>query len=391
MRQCWTGLVLTAAIALTCITSLAHAQPTANDLSYFPVHIGDVWVYKVSSFSPHEPHWVPIDTIRVEITGDSLYPNSKRYFLFENGGSLRVDSTDGRVYALLTYPSSSGSCPDSTEAEVYNLTVDSTFQYYPCPSGGITGGVCTISPLGNERVGMLNLQRQQRVWDCWVLRSVLAQGIGICVKEGGGVSGNQHMLIYARINGTEYWPVELKSFTATSQIDNSVLLNWVTENEVQNHGFTVQRRAADARDEEWSSLAFVPARTTEGHDGTYNYLDHPLQNGGTAGRLQYRLLQHDFDGTVSYLPVAEVQLDAKAIPAQITLYPNPALHGEIINVLLQGSFIGELTLFDALGRELRSIPATRSIEIETDALEPGVYYLRASRENGVHVSKLLIH
>lgn len=79
--------------------SVASAQVSASDLSYFPVHIGDVWVYQVSWFSPNEPHWIPFDTVTVEIIGDSLYPNNKRYFLFNAGIPVRVDSTDGGVYS----------------------------------------------------------------------------------------------------------------------------------------------------------------------------------------------------------------------------------------------------------------------------------------------------
>ncbi len=91
-------LVLLFSLTVLSVTPVA-AQVSATDLSYFPLHIGDVWVYQVSTYTPHEPKWTPRDTIRVEVTGDSLYPNGKRYFVFNSGGPLRVDSTDGRVYA----------------------------------------------------------------------------------------------------------------------------------------------------------------------------------------------------------------------------------------------------------------------------------------------------
>ena len=82
--------------------------------------------------------------------------------------------------------------------------------------------------------------------------------------------GKHYELIYARINGTEYFPVELRSFTASLLQDNSVLLRWVTENEVQNRGFTVQRRAATENESTWKDLGFVEPVVEEGHGGEYS-------------------------------------------------------------------------------------------------------------------------
>ena len=378
-------------VALSFLTmSEASAQASASDLSFFPVHIGDVWVYQVSSYSPHEPRWTPFDTVTVEIVADSVYANNKRYFLFNTGWLVRVDSTDGRVYSPLRSQPQMNGCPDSTEQEVFNLTVDSTFQYLPCPTGGIGMDRCTVIPLGSERVGALNLMRQQRIWGCWYLYSKLSQGIGISLKEGGGVGGNQHLLIYARINGTEYWPVELKSFTATLQRDNSILLNWATENEVQNLGFTVQRRDAERLEEEWTSLAFVPSNVQEGRSGEYTFTDHPIQSGTSGRTLQYRLLQHDYDGSVSHLPVADVQLTPSPVTPHLTLYPNPARTGDVLSVRLHNIPAGKIQLFDALGRHLLSRHISRDATIPTSGLTAGVYFLRLRNNAGIFAGKVLV-
>ncbi|MDT8322489.1 MAG: T9SS type A sorting domain-containing protein [Bacteroidota bacterium] len=368
----------------------AAAQVSATDLSYFPLHTGNVWVYQVSTFAPHEPHWTPRDTIRVEVTGDSLYPNGKRYFVFNTGGPLRVDSTDGRVYAPMPYPPQSNGCPDSTEQEVYNLAVDSTWQYSRCPDGGIVLDPCMVIPLGSERVAALNLMRPQRIWGCWALYSKLAQGIGISLKEGGGVSGNQHLLIYARINGTEYWPVELKSFTATSRVDDGVLLRWETANEVQNLGFTIERREAARSEEEWTRLAFVPSHVQEGSGGEYRYTDYPAQAGVRGPALQYRLLQHDYDGSVAALPVAEVQLAGMPAATGLTLWPNPAPAGEVLHVALPAGQAGALELYDALGRKRLSRNVSSQAALPTAGLSPGMYFLRLRDVKETIVEKVVV-
>jgi hypothetical protein len=346
-------------------------------------------VYQVSSFSPHEPHWVPFDTVTVEITGDSLYPNNKRYYLYNSRRPERVDSTDGRVYSPLGAPHTQNGCPDSTEEEVYDLTVDSTFVYYKC-GDGIGSGPCTISPLGSERVGALNLSRQQRVWHCWVTQSKLAQGIGISQIEGGSISGNQHLLIYARINGTEYWPVELRSFTATLQQDKSVLLRWETENEVQNLGFTVQRRTDGDEQATWTDLAFVAAAAAEGQGGEYSFTHHVAAADAPGSVACYRLRQHDYDGTVTYSPVVEVRLAQPAGLPNIHLYPNPVQVGTAVNIDFEGSHSGDLQLHDVFGRRVLSLPPGGRATIPTEGLAPGIYFLRVSRTSGVAIEKLLL-
>ena len=382
-------LVLLVSLTVLSVTP-ATAQVSATDLSYFPLHIGDVWVYQVSTYTPHEPQWTPRDTIRVEVTGDSLYPNGKRYFVFNTGGPLRVDSTDGRVYTPMPYPPQSNGCPDSTEREVYNLAVDSTFQYFPCPTGRIGMDICTVIPLGSERVGTLNLMRQQRIWGCWYLYSKLSQGIGISLKEGGGVSGNQHLLIYARINGTEYWPVELASFTATVRGDNSVLLRWETANEVQNLGFTIERRDAALPDGEWTSLAFVSSSAQEGRGGEYTFTDYPAQAGVRGPALQYRLLQHDYDGSVNTLPTAEVQLSPVPLAAGLTIWPNPAPAGEVLHVTLPAGQTGAVELYDALGRKRLSRQVSGQAALPTTGFSPGMYFLRLRSANEMVVEKVVI-
>lgn len=382
-------LVLLVSLTVLSVTPVA-AQVSATDLSYFPLHIGDVWVYQVSTYTPHEPKWTPRDTIRVEVTGDSLYPNGKRYFVFNTGEPLRVDSTDGRVYTPMPNPPQSNGCPDSTEQEVYNLTVDSTWQYSRCPDGGTALNPCSVVPLGSERVGALNLSRPQRIWGCWVLYSKLAQGIGISLKEGGGVSGNQHLLIYARINGTEYWPVELASFTAAVRGDNSVLLRWETANEVQNLGFTVQRRDAALSDGEWTSLAFVSSSAQEGRGREYAYTDHPLRTGARGPALQYRLLQHDYDGSVNTLPVAEVQLSPVPVAAGLIIWPNPASAGEVLHVTLPAGQAGALELYDALGRKLLSRNVIGHAALPTADIPPGMYFLRLRSANEMVVENVVI-
>ncbi len=96
---------------------------------------------------------------------------------------------------------------------------------------------------------------------------------------------------------------------------SEVKLDWVTATEVNNKGFSVERKIKEG---DWETLAFVEGygTTTERHN--YTYTDNINQ----TGKVHYRLNQIDFDGGFEYSDILEVNV----IPAEYTLeqnYPNP--------------------------------------------------------------------
>ena len=118
------GILLAIASILALISSAA-AQPTATDLSYYPLHRGNVWLYRVYQWTPQGEQ--PYGWREDRIVADTLLPNGKAGLVFNDGEALRVDSTTGVVHGYLG-TSSPSDCPDTTEYEVLNLSVDSPEQ-----------------------------------------------------------------------------------------------------------------------------------------------------------------------------------------------------------------------------------------------------------------------
>jgi len=59
-------------------------------LNYYPLHIGDKWIYEVYAWSSeHDTNYVFIE----EIIGDTLLSNNKRYFIKNDGYFYRIDTT----------------------------------------------------------------------------------------------------------------------------------------------------------------------------------------------------------------------------------------------------------------------------------------------------------
>lgn len=138
-----------------------------------------------------------------------------------------------------------------------------------------------------------------------------------------GAAGKDNRYGAGRIDAYEAYllalamiPVELSLFNASSN-GSSVTLNWTTETETNNSGFSIERKFVF--NGSWAEVGFVPGFGTTTERKSYNYDDEALR----IGKYSYRLKQIDFDGTVEYSNIIEVDVMA---PGGFSLgqnYPNP--------------------------------------------------------------------
>ena len=138
-------------------------------------------------------------------------------------------------------------------------------------------------------------------------------------------------------------PVELLLFEARLNGTGEVALQWVTESERENEGFTLQRSMNGIQYETIQEIASIGSHT----GGRYKWLDtRPL-----AGVNYYLLSQTDFDGTVQNLGIEAVTVGKTTQILNIS--PNPA-HGGILvlNMNLQDDFAGTLQVLDTDGRQI---------------------------------------
>ncbi len=177
-------------------------------------------------------------------------------------------------------------------------------------------------------------------------------------------------------------PVELSSFTANSN-GSTVTLNWSTETETNNSGFSVERKSAFANS--WNEVAFVPGFGTTTERKSYSYDDENV----SLGKYNYRLKQIDLDGTFEYSNLIEVDVIA---PGGFTLgqnYPNPFNPSTTIEFSVPEVSKVTVTVYSVVG-ELAATLVSGSVEagyhrINFDASElPSgtyIYQLKAVGEN----------
>jgi len=174
-------------------------------------------------------------------------------------------------------------------------------------------------------------------------------------------------------------PVELLSFAAERR-GEAARLNWRTASEKNNDYFGVEV-SVDGRS--YREFARVAGRGNSTTPQDYELYDPALMTYRTD-LVYYRLRQVDTDGTVTYSPVATVQVPFAGFAASAA--PNPLNNdGTRIRISTGAAGPAELAVYDGVGRlmmgrrtELKI--GTNEVDL-TDAgqLASGVYFLKVSQ------------
>ncbi len=162
--------------------------------------------------------------------------------------------------------------------------------------------------------------------------------------------------------GDQSLPVELTSFTARAG-DGQVTLCWVTESEINNDAFLLER-STDG--ESLELLAEIEGHGTVSFRNEYEYVDYQVENWKT---YHYRLADRDYNGvltrhkTITATPnVDGVQKVSEAVIKEYALfpaYPNPfnpqtSIRFNIPNIDNAADEI-RLTVYNALGQKIATL------------------------------------
>lgn len=186
-------------------------------------------------------------------------------------------------------------------------------------------------------------------------------------------------------------PVEFASFSANI-ISGGVQLNWSTATETNNAGFEVQRAVSVKAANgilNWETIGFVKGKGTTTERNSYSFNDKTaLSTVGRNSTLKYRLKQTDFDGTVGYSAVAEVEYDNKTVnDFRVSQnFPNPFNPSTRIDYVLGKDASvgvevytsgGELVRDETLGnKSAGSYSYLLDLGAQSSSLTSGVYLVR---------------
>jgi len=207
--------------------------------------------------------------------------------------------------------------------------------------------------------------------------------------------------IYAsKITSDGVVPVELTTFTAISEKDNSLFLTWSTATEKNNLGFEIQR-SGDKQN--FVKIGFLNGFGTTSEKHSYTFSD----TAPFAGKNFYRLKQIDLDGTVSYSQVIEAGM---ILPQEFSLsqnYPNPFNPATKIKYEIPIVEAGHapsvlLKVYDVLGNEVVTLvnemkqPGSYEVSFNPQQttnhqqLTSGVYFYQLRAGSFVQTRKMIV-
>lgn len=165
-------------------------------------------------------------------------------------------------------------------------------------------------------------------------------------------------------------PIELISFSATTETKGKVVVTWQTASEQNNNFFTIERSSDGLH---YDSIGFTQGSGTTSIITKYSYND----NYPPAGVVYYRLKQTDYDGTSkTFNPVAVTV--AQREHRSIAVYPNP-LRSSTLNVNVPDPDEGVIEVLSAEGNLVlsRAVHESGNVTLEFNPeLQNGVYYVK---------------
>ncbi len=162
-------------------------------------------------------------------------------------------------------------------------------------------------------------------------------------------------------------PLELLSFTARHQEERNVLLEWVTESEINTDKFIIERSKNGVDFEE---IGTVNAAGNSTEFLEYSFLDQDA----FLGKSFYRLRIFDLDGSFTYSEIRTVFIGAGL--SDVAVFPNPVRKGNGVNIILSANQSATFTLFDAKGRLLQENIIQEEFILQTQDLAKGAYMYR---------------
>lgn len=184
-------------------------------------------------------------------------------------------------------------------------------------------------------------------------------------------------------------PVELTSFTGTVDLNGNVELKWITETEINNQGFVVERKTNNT---DFTSVGFIKGNGTTTEQKVYSFIDRNLE----SGKYFYRLKQIDYNGQFEYSDIIEVDV-LKVLEFSLEQnYPNPFNPSTIISWSSPIDSWQILKIYDILGNEVTTLvnefrtAGKHSITFDISNLAAGTYYYQLRIGEFVQTKKMTL-
>jgi hypothetical protein len=208
-----------------------------------------------------------------------------------------------------------------------------------------------------------------------------------------GSASNAPNVIVDGIRVSTSWsdvvPVELVSFNAFAK-GQEVNLSWITATELNNSGFSIERKLSSS---DWQIIGFVKGVGTTTFTSNYSFTDKNVESNKT---YSYRLKQIDFDGTFSYSKIVQVSTNLINTFELKQNYPNPFNPSTQISFSLGKNGFVKLVVYNLLGQEVKTLvnrnmeAGSHGITFDASDLQSGVYIYKIESAGSTLTRKMIL-
>jgi hypothetical protein len=189
---------------------------------------------------------------------------------------------------------------------------------------------------------------------------------------------------FALTDGTLALPVSISLFNASVN-SRDINLSWVTESELNNNGFEIERKiiSDNSSSAEWQKVSFIQGSGTSNTQHSYTYTDKKLP----AGKYKYRLKQIDYNGGHEYFELSDAMIISAPKSFDVTQnYPNPSNPNSKIDFELPADMKVNIKVYDITGKEIALLlnefknAGYYTVDFNGSNIASGVYFYRITAE-----------
>ena len=288
--------------------------------------------------------------INIDVTGDVPTSCSSDYMIAVTNTTRFDLKNSGAAYGLTTIDlGAPGTSILSTDVNSAYTNKTGTSMATPM----VTGAIALMYAAADTT--RLSFYKSNLTTGTLMFRDVLFNGVdSISALQGITVTGGRLNVFNAVVEiSSPIVPAELVSFNY-EYFNGSVNLRWITATEINNQGFEIERtrlRSSNYAEASWATIGFVPGFGTTTEPKSYSFTDENI----SSGFYSYRLKQIDFDGSIEYSFIIEVEVGG---PNKFSLeqnYPNPFNPSTIIKFAISNKQFVQLKVYDVLGNEVATL------------------------------------
>lgn len=290
------------------------------------------------------------------------------------GNIYGIVGDGGKLYRTLDN-FSWNSVSTGTDEDLFDLQFRNASSGYVC---GTNGTVRYTIDGGNEWFTDPFIQS--------ITNNTITSSIMINDTTAAATAGNNIFVTYANEG---LLPVELISFTSAVN-RNDVTLEWITQSEINNSGFSIERKNENML---WNEIGFVNGSGTVSEPRNYSFTDRNLQ----SGNYSYRLKQVDVNGNFEYFNLSNEVIIG--LPQKFVLnqnYPNPFNPVTKVSFEIPFGASVRLAIYDVSGKEVDVI-ANENLEAgyheyewNAESYSSGIYFCKIFYRQISDVKKMML-